>query len=371
MAVEWKKTRFRGVRYREHKTRKHGGNPPYKCFSIRYKLDGHDKEEVVGWSSEGVTAESASQILAQLYENARKGSGPRTLRALRAEGEQREELKKIQEAQRQSELISFSQFWESDYFPYAKTIKSDGSIQSEHWLYTKWISPAIGQTPMQELSIRQLENLVAKAKKAAKSAATIRYILAVISQVWKKAEIMGIVQGDCPSRKVKKPREDNRRMRFLTQEEAKNLLENLSYHSKDMHAIAFLSLHTGMRAGEIHALTWGCIDFADNTIKILDTKSKMNRHAFMVPEVKSMLESRYEKQGKNSLVFPNKFGQKRRWVSDTFDRVVNQIGLNDSGEFIQDENGNQIAVLLSDARQKVVFHTLRHCCPAKRSCLTN
>ena len=38
MAYDWVKTKFLGVRYRLHKTRKHGINFD-KCFSIRYKLN--------------------------------------------------------------------------------------------------------------------------------------------------------------------------------------------------------------------------------------------------------------------------------------------------------------------------------------------
>jgi len=36
------------------------------------------------------------------------------------------------------------------------------------------------------------------------------------------------------------------------------------------------------------------------------------------------------------------------------------MGLNNSGEFKTNENGEKIPVKISDARQKVVFHTLRH-----------
>lgn len=360
MSIKWKKTNFFGVRYREHSSRKHGGNRPDKCFYIHYKVDGKTKDEAVGWSSEGVTAERASKILAQLRENIRLGTGPKTLAELKKANEENDRREQMENAQAQSKLLTFGQFWESEYFPHAKATKKDGTIESERWLYTKWIRPSIGQIPLHELSIGQLENIVLKANKSGKSPATIRYILAVVSQVWNKAELAGIVQGECPVRKIKKPRADNRRMRFLTQDEAKNLLEHLSYHSKNTYAISLVALTTGMRAGEIHGLTWGCIDFINDTIKILDTKNKTNRYAFMTPEVKSILTVRYANRDRNPLVFPNKYGQKRRWVSDTFERVVNQIGLNDSGEYILDATGSKIAIPISDPRHRVVFHTLRH-----------
>lgn len=191
MAVIWKKTTFLGVRYREHKTRKHGGNRPDKCFSIRYKLNGTDKEDAVGWSSEGVTAEKAFKIISQLRENLRTGQGPCTLAELKASNEQEQRMERL--VKMQEEEISFSQFWVSDYFPYIQATKKPGTIESEQWLYFKWIQPAIGDTVLQDLSVRQLETIVNKAKKAKKSAAAIRYILAVISQIWNKAVQLDII----------------------------------------------------------------------------------------------------------------------------------------------------------------------------------
>lgn len=169
MAVTWLKTKFLGVRYREHKTRKHGGNRPDKCFSIRYKLNGQDKEEVVGWSSEGVSAESASKILSTLRENIRSGNHPQTYAELREHNEQSTQNAQEEEAKKQSERITFSSFWESDYYPNAEATKNPGTLDSEKWLYRKWIAPEIGDIPLQDLTVRQIEPLVTKAKKAKKA----------------------------------------------------------------------------------------------------------------------------------------------------------------------------------------------------------
>lgn len=87
MGIQWKKTNFLGIRYREHPTRKHGGNRPDKCFYIHYKVGDKTKDEAVGWSSEGVTAESAFKILSQLCENIKLGTGPKTLADLRMANE--------------------------------------------------------------------------------------------------------------------------------------------------------------------------------------------------------------------------------------------------------------------------------------------
>ena len=182
----------------------------------------------------------------------------------------------------------------------------------------------------------------------------------VISQVWGKAASRDLVQGECPARRVKKPRQDNRRVRFLSQDEAQNILKALGLRSMDVHDEALLSLLCGLRAGEIHSLTWGDIDLKNGTIHIRDPKNKRNRHAFITEEVSGMLKRRFQNQATTELIFPTYNGKPRLWVSDTFSRTVDDLGLNDTGEFTTDNEGNRIPIRISDARQRVVFHTLRH-----------
>ncbi|MFU8819457.1 MAG: site-specific integrase [Desulfurivibrio sp.] len=108
--------------------------------------------------------------------------------------------------------------------------------------------------------------------------------------------------------------------------------------------MALLSLHTGMRAGEIFSLTWADVDLAGVLITLRDTKSNRTRHAFMTEQVRAMFQAR-DKQEPAALVFPGRNGKKIVQISKTFNRAVDRVGLND---------GN------TDPRQKVTFHTLRH-----------
>jgi integrase len=47
-------------------------------------------------------------------------------------------------------------------------------------------------------------------------------------------------------------------------------------------------------------------------------------------------------------------------VSDTFARVIDELGFNNTGEFTEDAEGNPLPVKIQDRRQRVVFHSLRH-----------
>jgi integrase len=140
------------------------------------------------------------------------------------------------------------------------------------------------------------------------------------------------------------PQGDNRRLRFLTHDEADLLLESLTKKSAQLYEIALISLHCGLRAGETFALTWGDVDLQRGVMTLRDTKSGRNRTAFMTEAVKEILCEK--SRGENDdLVFSGRGGVRITSVSPTFDRVVRDLGFNQG---------------VTDPRQKVVFHTLRH-----------
>jgi len=102
-----------------------------------------------------------------------------------------------------------------------------------------------------------------------------------------------------------------------------------------------------MRAGEIFALKCGHIDLENGIILIADTKDSAEgrgRKVYMTESVKRILE-RHTKSEPEALVFEARNGGKIDQISKAFARVVNRLGLN---------NG------ITDPRQRVYFHTLRH-----------
>lgn len=134
--------------------------------------------------------------------------------------------------------------------------------------------------------------------------------------------------------------------------------------SIDVHDLAVLSLFCGLRAGECHELTWGDVDWDADTLNIRGPKNKHNRHAFMPAEVREILSRRRAASGANishmAYILPARNGGKRQSVPDTFERTVRFLGMNNTGEFTQNEDGNNVPVEISDPRQRVVFHSLRH-----------
>lgn len=356
------KTNFLGVRYREHPTRRISKDAVGKdrCFFIRYKIDGKDREEVIGWASEKIDAEKAFGYLSTIRQNIKNGSGPMSLAEIREENERQSAALQEEASDKEKAEVTFSDFWKTVYLPAAETTKTPRSLETERGYYKKWLKPILGNIPLRKIDAIKIENVMLRAQKAGKSPGTINKILGVISQVWNRAVAHGVVQGDSPTRKLKKPQQDNRRMRFLSKEQARDLLAALKPRSQDMHDEALLSLLCGLRAGEIHSLTWGDIDLKNGTIFIRDPKNKRNRHSFISEDVEVMLKNRYREQSTTDLIFPTYSGKQRMYVPDTFARTVDDLGLNNTGEIIKNAKGDLVPVRITDARQKVVFHSLRH-----------
>ncbi|MDR1031889.1 MAG: site-specific integrase [Holosporales bacterium] len=341
MSVKWIKTKSTGIRYYEHPTRKHGVHKD-RYYTIRYGLDGRIKEEGLGWESQEWTEKKAVARLSELKEAHRTGIGLRTMAERRRA--QKEEAKKEEVAriQREREQTTFAAIF-NKYYKQATQDKVPRLCENEKVLFSKWLNPLIGSMPMKEISPFILEKLKKQMSDAGRAPRTITYALALVRQVFNYAKNNDLYNGDNPVSKIKKPSEDNRRSRFLSQEESITLLEELSKVSPTVHDIALISLKCGLRAGEVFKLTWNDVDFRNGTILIKDTKSGRNRNAIMTKDVKEMLERR---RGLSSgLVFLSRTGEQITEVSDAFTRAVERLGFNEG---------------ITDRRQKVVFHTLRH-----------
>ncbi|WP_243312357.1 tyrosine-type recombinase/integrase [Fundidesulfovibrio agrisoli] len=337
------KSKFPGVRYREHPTRKHGVKPD-RYFFIRYKLNGKDKEEALGWASEGMTEAKASARLAELKEAKRTGKGAVTLAEQRAEADAARAARQEEEIEAARAGVTVAQAWER-YYPLTKTNKAARTCAKEEQVWRLWISPVIGAKPLKDVAPIHLERIKRNVLDAGRAPRSAAYVLAVIRQLFNFARDHDLFSGTSPAAKVSAPKADNRRTRFLTAEEAEQLLTALKKRSLGVHDMALLSLYAGLRAGEVFSLAWPDVDFDCGVLTLRDTKSGKTRQVPMTDAVRAMLSERKPAANGNPLVFPSETGVKVGQISQTFTKVVSDLGLNDE---------------IVDSRQKVVFHTLRH-----------
>jgi integrase len=339
MGTTWNGTKYPGVRYREHPTRKHGIRKD-QYFAVRYQKDGKRQEEGLGWSSEGWSAQRAFEKLAGLK---RYGT---TLAEQREAARVVEQQTKQEEERDRLEALTFSEFFTEQYLPQSGHDKKPKTAKTEEQLFRLHIAPAIGARAFAGIAPIHLEKLKQTMTAAGKSPRTIHYALAVVRQVFNSARIRGVYRGANPVQDVKKPSVDNRRMRFLTHAEAERLMAELAKRSMSLHDMAMLSLQCGLRASEIFSLEWQDVDFHKGQLYIRDGKNKHSRWSPMTSDVRAMLRGHKDVSGGTGLVFRDKrHGEEIKEVSRAFDQVVKDLGLNDD---------------ITDRRLKLVFHSLRH-----------
>ncbi len=102
------------------------------------------------------------------------------------------------------------------------------------------------------------------------SAATANRQINFLSPMFNRAKEWGDFYGENPVAKVRRRKEENRRLRFLSEEEIKNLLGIADTRLRPLLACAIL---TGMRKGEMLGLRWENLDLEHGTIFILKSKS--------------------------------------------------------------------------------------------------
>jgi len=341
MPVKWKGTNFKGVRFYEHVTRKYGIKRD-RYFAIRYQADGKRIEEGLGWASEGWTEQKAALKLAELKEASKIGQGPSRLSEKRAIEKQRKEEEQAEKERQEKEAVTFKDFFNDTYLPQAEADKKEKSVTREKGLFKVWISPTLGQYPMKDISPFHLEKLKREMATGGQSPRSIEYALSVVRQIFNTAKRLGNYDGENPATKVKFPKPDNCRMRFLTHEEASALLDALKEKSADVHDMTLLSLHCGLRFGEIASLTWQDVDTERGVLTIRDAKAG-SRYSFLTEQAAEMFKAR--KEGKPAdYVFQGRKGKYNR-ISLSFFQTVDELGLNRG---------------IDDPRLHVCFHTCRH-----------
>lgn len=323
------KTRYTGVYVRTSTSRRYQGKPDV-CFDIAYKVDGKLIWEKIGWRSEGYTAVLASEIRGDRIRSKRHPDMFPASKTLN---------------------MTYGQAWNIFKERHLPNLKNQATYLGHH---SRYIGPFFDDTPLSQITLLYLENFKASLLRPQRKSlegnypdkilapASINHILLTVTNVLGKMVEWGFSTGPVP--KIKLLRVENARQRFLTPKEVERLFDLLQILSCRVYRVAVISMHTGMRAGEILKLRRQDLDF-DNKLIYVDGKTG-KRTAYMDNTVVRLLE-RILPSSQESLLFYSRDGKPidSNWIRPTFNKAVGILGLN-SG--------------VTDRRFKVVFHTLRH-----------
>ncbi len=315
------KTKFTGV-YKQISPKRKYKNKPDFCLYITYRIGDKKKWEKVGWASEGYSAQLASNIRNERVQEIRHGN---TINP-------------------KNNILTFKEAAKK-YMEWAKNNKARNG-RDDISRYKNHLSHPFDTLKLNEISPLRLEQLKNELIKKGLSNATVKHILILVRQIYNKMSSWNLYTGKNPVKSIKLPNVENKRTRFLSKEETKTLLNEISKTSEQLHDICLMSLLCGLRAGEIFNLQMQHVDFKNERIIIANPKNNETRMAHMGNKLSAMLKKYHDPSHPNDYVFKNSNGNgKLNEVSGTYKRIVKRLGFNER---------------IIDNSQKVVFHTLRH-----------
>lgn len=336
------KTVARGIRVREHPTRKHGVGFDRQYF-IRFKVAGVQKEESLGWASEGWNLERAIAERAKLKDAHRDGNGPATLGEKRSRAAQARAEAEAQANLEAAKNITLREYWPV-YLEAAKLKKNLKSWQTEDGYFRNWIDELLGHIPMRQIGLVQWDGLMSALTDAGLAPRTRQYVALTLRQCLDHAFMRKLIPEAPPRAKhvgaTLKP-DSNRRTRTLSNQELQAILQALAERDRPAYNITLFCALTGCRFGEAAALQWQDVDFGLGQCTFRQTKNGQDR---TIPLMDALLDLMRGMGPSKGFVFPCGNGTQYKQTPQPFRDAVETLGLNEG----------------RDKRDRVVFHTLRH-----------
>lgn len=261
-----------------------------------------------------------------------------------------------------------------------KTHKNDSLTQSTYISYKGYIenhiTPVIGGIKLQALTLDILQDFFNKKAveennrtKKPLSAKTLKNIKTMLVTAFKQAIISDIIHRN-PAEFVTLPKQEAAEMRVLTKAEQKELINTVKGTDSRFKVLVFIALGTGMREGEISALTWSDVDFDNNTITVNKTLMRVQKKAGGGTEIKVTPP----KSSKSNRIIPIQ-KQLAEELKNHYSKVLSEklfagssysnkqyVVCNELGGYIEPRQIQKIFKTFTEAAAlcNVNFHALRH-----------
>jgi len=227
------------------------------------------------------------------------------------------------------EVPTFAEFVEKDYLPYVQSYKrswrSDVSLLKNHLL------PELGKRHLDMITPREVQRIVNSRRQMGKAPGTCDRIIILTRYIFNLAmkwKVPGVTQN--PAKDVDLFKADNRRQRFLNEDEVRRLFEALQRSDHPMLSyILPMLLLTGARKREVLDAKWEDFDHDNRLWRIPVTKIGRPRTVPMSDGVIAVLKSVPRVAG-SAYVFPNpNTGLPYIATHNAWDAIRKRAGLED------------------------------------------
>jgi len=263
-----------------------------------------------------------------------------------------EDKKKAYREKEKAQAHTLGKFIEHHYAPWIKTERKRG-LETINRLNLNFSH--LMDLPLEEISPRLVEKWRVEQQQKGKSPATVNRDITTIKAVLSKAAAWDWL-GISPLIKLKPLKTDDMiKVRYLSEDEEKRLLAALEERNKQgilkrisannwrssraydllpslnedgffdyLMPMVLLSIHTGLRQGELFSLCWDHVDLNKATITVAGNKAKSGktRHVPLNSKALYVLKTWNKQCSDHDLVFPNKEGQQMDNVRKSWIRVL-------------------------------------------------
>lgn len=253
----------------------------------------------------------------------------------------------------------FGQFVKDEYLPYAKSYKR--SWYTDETILRNHILPFIGRLHMDEVTRGHIVKLLSKHRQTHQPASTNRVLILTrfVYNCAIKWEAHGVVKN--PSNQIESFPVNNKRERYLTNDEAHRLLKTLEQSDTIMlkYIVTMLML-TGARKSEVVNAQWKDIDPAMRLWRIERNKSGKTRFVPLSNAVLQLLEQVPRFEGCPH-IFPNpKTRKPYQFIYHAWNTARRRAGLEDVR--IHDLRHSFASFLINNGRsiyevQRILGHT--------------
>jgi len=215
---------------------------------------------------------------------------------------------------KQTRFSEFAQKWLDDY---AKINVRPITFISYEGIIRLHLNPDLGHKWLEKVTAGDIQQIISrKISKEGLSPKTAINIIVVIKEMLDHAVAWGYLYRN-PARNVKRPRVEEKEMDFMTPEEIRLFLRNVS---EEYHAFFLTAILTGMRRGEIVGLKWTDINWNSSEIVVRRALYKgefsnpktrhANRRILMSPMLHHAMEQHrlLGRRSEHNLIFCNREG---------------------------------------------------------------
>jgi len=252
-------------------------------------------------------------------------------------------------------VSEFMDYWLYDI---VEPIVKESTFSNYFHYNEKWIIPFLGKKKISRLEEEHIQQFINHLTKQELSAGSVQNVYRTLYGALKKAQIYGYIRNN-PCIQVILPENTQKTAQTLSLTEQKKLEKVARSSPKGLPVL--LALYTGLRIGEVCALTWNDVDFIKGTLSVSKTRQRIQRPKSKRKQSKTHVATGSAKSSSSVRTIPLPL-----FILELLQQYKGQA----TGEYIITHNGCPLEPrtlqyhfkrLLQLANIKAVnFHALRH-----------